>query len=161
MNRKNCEHCGGVGSYVCNNRLIVEFIGDMRIYKILLNPDVELKTWRLENYKNIFLQRAKEMLEQAKKEGYANAEIVMDTDCLKFHSDWSWLMPVVDKIETLMCFVNPDESYIVKIESLFTVILDGDREYLIETNGETKLQSVYNAVVEFIKWYGKKKEERE
>lgn len=74
---------------------------------------------------------------------------------LKFHISWDWLMPVVEKIETL--------NYIVKIHQNICIIqacIMGDRTVIskqisnyMESN--TKLSNTYKAVVEFIKWYNK------
>ena len=61
---------------------------------------------------------------------------------LKYHTSWDWLMPVVQKIESL--------GYVFTIQG-------GKAEYgemISETQcfiAEDKLSSTYNAVVEFIK----------
>ena len=145
MNREDCENCGGVGAcHMCDNKLIAEFMGNLRIYKVLLDPNAELKRWRVDNYNNVFLQRAKEMLEQARKEGYINAEIEMDISILKFHSSWDWLMPVVEKCYQL------DEYYIYKTETTRQFYDSG-----IEL--KTEITSVYNDVIDFLNWYNKNK----
>tara|TARA_B110000977_G_C10706451_1_gene349481 strand:- start:214 stop:555 length:342 start_codon:yes stop_codon:yes gene_type:complete len=70
---------------------------------------------------------------------------------MKFHSSWDWLMPVVEKIENFgyefiivesRCYVkhNTDHS----VEELFH----------IETIG-SKLDTTYDAVVQFINQYNK------
>lgn len=76
---------------------------------------------------------------------------------LKFHTDWNWLMQVVEKIESLHsvnsvvigkghCFITfyekyKNESKLFKSESQFA-------------NVELrKIEAVYNTCVEFIKWY--------
>ena len=74
---------------------------------------------------------------------------------LEFHSDWNWLMEVVEKIESLEIFdrmgrfnintKNFDENYT-------SFITDKDEDF-IQCEGETKIEAVYSAVVEFIKWY--------
>ena len=76
-------------------------------------------------------------------------------DELKYHEDWNWLMVVVEKIESLEIFdrmgrfnintKNFDENYT-------SFITDKDEDF-IQCEGETKIEAVYNAVVEFIKWY--------
>ncbi len=69
---------------------------------------------------------------------------------LKFHNDWNWLMKVVEKIESL--------GYDVFINTCVCRITDVGQDILedIETfNYENKKQAVYNACVEFIKWYNK------
>lgn len=69
---------------------------------------------------------------------------------LAYHSDWGWIMPVVEKIESL--------KYCVKIEMqscLIYRISSGPIEelYYDGTNAETKILAVYHRIVEFIKWY--------
>jgi hypothetical protein len=53
---------------------------------------------------------------------------------LIYHSSWDWLMPVVEKIGNI-----PEHGYVFKRS------LDGGLFY--------KIESVWLAVVEFIKWY--------
>ena len=83
-------------------------------------------------------------------------------DLLEYHSSWDWLMPVVEKIEN--CF---ERYVIVTIKgtgchiTLFT-------QYAMVHNGidfpnidyhheNSKIEAVWLAVVEFIKWYNQQK----
>ena len=70
---------------------------------------------------------------------------------LKYHSSWDWLMPVIEKIERLGYAVNIYEQECRIFE---------DRtikpKYKKITYELTKIEAVYKAVVEFIKWYNKK-----
>ena len=73
-------------------------------------------------------------------------------DVKNYHSDWNWLMEVVEKIE---------ETADWSLELLTT----DKKEYqmlipLSNTNVivETKIEAVYNACIEFIKWYNEQKE---
>ncbi len=68
---------------------------------------------------------------------------------LKFHSDWSWLMPVVEKIESL--------SWEVAIRSTYCHINRGTVKDFGYTYGKTKIESVYSAVITFINWYNSHK----
>lgn len=70
-------------------------------------------------------------------EGFGIGELVD----LKFHTDWNWLMQVVEKIESLDIYYN---KYIDYNSSMFT---SGKIEL------STNIDNVYNACVEFIKWY--------
>jgi hypothetical protein len=65
---------------------------------------------------------------------------------LKFHNNWNWLMEVVEKIEGL----NKDISILIIKNS---VIVNNRNNYKKETFGNTKIEAVYNACVEFVKWY--------
>ena len=72
---------------------------------------------------------------------------------LKFHKDWNWLMEVVEKIESLGYKVD-----ILKWENsqYCGIYLNGKKISGNETN--TKIEAVYNACVEFIKWYNENKD---
>jgi hypothetical protein len=64
---------------------------------------------------------------------------------LKFHSDWNWLMKVVEKIFKDFYKINPCPIYLkINIENALN---------------EVDIESVYNACVEFINFYNKQKEE--
>ena len=65
---------------------------------------------------------------------------------LEFHSDWNWLMPVVEKIESenIVCFKFQGNN----------CYCEGNFKYGI--TAPSKINAVYNACVEFIKWYNNK-----
>lgn len=63
---------------------------------------------------------------------------------LEYHTDWNWLMEVVEKIESL--------GVVVEIRENVCYIETTPVDYYSELE-ETKIQSTYKAVVEFIKWY--------
>jgi len=70
---------------------------------------------------------------------------------IEYHTSWDWLMPVVEKIQSLACNVNIINNYcqIIKFES-------GDTPpsyQRTQTMAHTKIENVYNAVVQFITWY--------
>ena len=73
-------------------------------------------------------------------------------DSLQFHKDWNWLMEVVEKIESIKI-----ETYKVRVDIYFNCcqINPTHWEQLISIYGnkETKIEAVYNACIEFIKWY--------
>ena len=68
-----------------------------------------------------------------------------------YHKDWNWLIEVVEKIESLGYRID-----ISKWENsqYCGIYLNGKKISGNETN--TKIEAVYNAVVEFIKWYNNK-----
>ena len=63
----------------------------------------------------------------------------------KYNSDWNWLMQVVEKIEKLKCTVV--------IEKNICRIHKGGLHFGHAYKFETKIEAVYNACLEFIKWY--------
>lgn len=80
-------------------------------------------------------------------EGFGIGELVD----LKFHTDWNWLMEAVEKIESL--------GYDVFINTTVCRITDcGQTDFEIEEfTNNSKIEAVYNACVEFIKWYNEQK----
>ena len=90
---------------------------------------------------------------------YPNTTYWYKKDCqpltiLLFHSDWNWLMRVVEKIENLQD-ENNCAIYNVQIEQSFTEIIDNHTSETIIYNidADSKIEAVYNTVIEFIKWY--------
>ena len=73
---------------------------------------------------------------------------------LKYNSDWNWLMEVVEKIESLTD-INSNGCFMV-LESIgfnAKFIFDDGTRILKDNKGESKIEAVYNACIEFIKWY--------
>lgn len=82
---------------------------------------------------------------------YYRSSLYFTTLELKFSYSWDWLMPVIDKIETLK-----DES------GLFYEVCIAGKEAFIHCESDSitksyykefKIESVYLAIIEFIKWY--------
>ena len=77
----------------------------------------------------------------------------------KFHSSWNWLMPVVLKINTMDNF-----DYSVKIFTMDCQIENSKGEIIARCeckyNPDELINSVWEAVVEFIKWYNSWKEKQ-
>lgn len=70
---------------------------------------------------------------------------------MNYNTDYGTLMPVVEKIESLNYDFNIHGGCCVTI-----VDIDPDREQsrlIVENSVPTKLLTIYNAVVEFIKYY--------
>jgi hypothetical protein len=68
-------------------------------------------------------------------------------DQLKYHTSWDWLMPVVEKIESLGYNVDIDGESCVIILTLQPLKLIWNHE------SDTKLSAVYTACIKFINWY--------
>ena len=80
---------------------------------------------------------------------------------LKFHSNWNWLMSVVEKIENLQD-ENNCAIYNVQIEQSFTEIIDNHTsETIVEVDSNSKIEAVYQSCVEFIKWYNEQNKNNE
>lgn len=114
---------------VVNNTLLAEFLG----WKECYTP--------LENYFD------------------NNGDTFLESELL-FHSNWNWLMKVVEKIESLgMLFKvsrwREDEvltnGYWCTISDSFSGVEFADSAYIDDT--ETRIEAMYLACIEFIKWY--------
>ena len=71
---------------------------------------------------------------------------------LSFHSNWDWLMRVVEKIESL--------GYTVTIAGVMckvTKVLDLENSIVSYVLGDKsrKLELIYTTMVEFVKWHNK------
>ena len=115
-----------------NNKLIVQF---MELKPIKVNTD--------------FYALAKNHVHVSGK----NTDIVISgfSECAKYNSDWNWLMEVVEKIEGL--------NYKVIIQNnnctIEMIILDD----IVIYENSTKTEAVYNACIEFIKWYNQQNQQ--
>lgn len=84
-----------------------------------------------------------------------------------YNSSWDWLMPVVDKIETIQLPSPAVVKVRVEIGRNSCVIFKGefhdDMDGFIscvdyDDSGQTKLEATYKCVVDFIQWYNKNKQ---
>lgn len=74
----------------------------------------------------------------------------------EFNSSWNWLMPVVDKIERLGYGTRMDYHRASMYGVTIFVMKRGLINAIIHVaKQDSRLTSVYLAVVEFIKWYNK------
>lgn len=121
------------------NRLIAEFMGyefvdgDFRIPHSDKTTNSNFSEW-CSTYGDI--------------DGMFSVGYLLAPSNLMFHSDWNWLMEVVEKIEKL--------GVVVEIRENVCYIETSPNNYYSELE-DTKLQATYKAVVEFIKWYNEQK----
>ena len=67
---------------------------------------------------------------------------------LKFHTSWDWLMPVVEKIESLS-IVSFEKN--LQEERDYQCLFTKGSDILICHYADTSIEATYKAVVEFIK----------
>lgn len=78
-------------------------------------------------------------------------EQIWAIESLAFHSDWSWLMPVVEKIESMGC----------KVCLLGTHCTIYNAKYNVNPfEGATKIEAAYTHVIDFISWYNSNHKEK-
>ena len=72
-----------------------------------------------------------------------------------YPKSWDWLMPVVDKIEStpFSNFLYSSPGYWVVIDGDSCEIKEDKLTIITKSKGVSKIDAVYKAVVEFIKWY--------
>ena len=96
------------------------------------------------------------MVEGAGLISSTNAEDLYRFLRYNYNTDWNRLMQVVEKIESIKI-----ETYKVRVDIYFNCcqINPTHWEQLISIYGnkETKIEAVYNACIEFIKWYNENK----
>ena len=78
-----------------------------------------------------------------------------DSNLLLYHKSWDWLMPVVEKIESLS--YNFEKNYQPVDKDWQCLITKGNDIMFQEFHTDSKLAAHY-VVTEFIKWYNKNKQ---
>lgn len=80
------------------------------------------------------------------------------TTYLSFDDDWEWLMPVVEKIETMYdTGIFYDGHRQPDVHNIRIYAKRGGSETIVVSYGTSKIETTYKAVVEFIKWYNSQK----
>ena len=65
---------------------------------------------------------------------------------LSYDSDWNWLMEVVEKIEMLGFVFSIKKNWAKITKDKFAIVVRWEED-------KNKIEAVYNASLEFIKWY--------
>ena len=77
----------------------------------------------------------------------------VEISSLKYHEDWNWLMEVVEKIESIEYGIYQVDILQEGCKILKRCCLLIDKRVGKLESDTTKIESVYSACVEFIKWY--------
>ena len=80
----------------------------------------------------------------------------------RYHSDWNWIMQVVEKIEKELedefrIVIYEDECYIYRKTGNEKLLLEFVP--ITEKIETSKIEAVYNACVEFVEWYNENKKQ--
>jgi len=130
------------------NKLIAEFMG---LRKIMLWGGVDF-----------LYDIEKESYVTYVKVGSSGINATINTRVLKarpdellFHSSWDWLMPVVEKIESLEHITEQGSygNYYLTLFKNYGSICYGRFRIGDVINGEGRLSVAYKVVIEFIKWH--------
>lgn len=136
----------GEGNNLENNKLIAEFMGG----KITNEPD---PFWPDDGTKNKWYASFEPGNNPRKSSKSGTKRQLWDLD---YHTSWDWLMPVVEKIEKIpdtWVRIYGDEKYFeCEIDDANYTNADGTGSRF-HIRGKTKIDAVYQAVLEFINWY--------
>jgi hypothetical protein len=130
-----------------NNKLIAEFMGAI-IIETYYNEDKSINHFLMDMGKN----------------RTQNSRYISDITML-YHKSWDWLIPVVEKIESLGYYTKIYSYTIGYSTEHYMAILTYDDKTQYEnlamnrkfTHSANKLTATYNAVIEFITWYNTQK----
>lgn len=86
---------------------------------------------------------------------------------LRFHSSWDWLMPCIEKIELIedsyhgrfVVYISSNNCTIQSTNFRLDKISVEPSHYFNSLYGNSKIEAVWVAIVEFIKWYNSCKKE--
>lgn len=81
-----------------------------------------------------------------------------DENCLAFNTSWKWLMPVVEKIESIYdefhgYFGVHISSNSCCIQGTKLNLKDKHYAYFVNTVAKNKIEATYISIIHFIKWY--------
>jgi len=133
-------------STIENNKLIAEFMGGL--YNVHSNT-YGIGKAQYKDYGDL--------------KNVVSAQKHYSQDELLYNSDWNWLMPVVEKIETTnvkdeQVYLHTEYDNRVEFLGWYSQIDLGIKDLKdLDTRYKTKIESCFNAVVWFIKWYNKNK----
>jgi hypothetical protein len=118
-----------------NNRLIAEFMGYE--FKLVKNPTIDV-----------------DGVSHIKDEATViDGKLYFDNN-LRYHSSWDWLMPVVEKIETIG--FTFEKNYQRIDGDWQSLIVKGNDILFQDFNVDSRLATHY-VVCEFIQWYNENK----
>lgn len=86
---------------------------------------------------------------------HGDFDSLYQTDCgfgedLIYHESWDWIIPVVEKIQSLGAI-----DFVISVGHSVVVSWDDGTAYFEQTkgSGNKSIETVYAAVILFIKWY--------
>lgn len=128
-----------------NNRMIAEFMGWKDVKHLTMSPDASTKF-------------SNEYLRFDGPEGESLSYYYDDIEShINYHKDWSLLMPVVEKIESIKN-EEGNPKYTVIIEGNECIVRRNDnRRTICRCGKDSKLEAVYRAITQFLTWLNQNK----
>lgn len=124
------------------NRLLLVFDD----WDLLESPDVKSHY----QYFQKFIDGSFFIIPYINPQGGINSGFLKDS---KYHSDWNWAMAVVEKVEKMdfgfkMC------------RKVVEVYIDSTKEVIIKTKESCRKESLFKALVEFVKLYNEQQKSK-
>lgn len=133
-----------------DNRLISQFMSGFNGWHFNLYNDGKWEIQAPDNFKEIIPFKS--------KPSQFFVTNFFKSDEVKFHSDWNWLMEVVEKIEKLGYWTEFRKQlggvrFVIGDEKDFK----NEKPPIVNVYKDFKIEAVYTACVKFIEWYNQKK----
>lgn len=118
-----------------DNKLIAEFMGlknhlkNQGVTKVLIDGDEHIQDWECYDVER---------------------DMIMTPIEMKYHTSWDWLMPVIEKIESLG--YSFEKNY-QPIDNDWQCLIVKGHDIIYQSFNDDGLKSSYDVVVEFIKNY--------
>ena len=133
-----------------NNKLIVEFLGWEKV--------------GIYTYKSLYITEEQPDFDNRQMETINTFSILWDE--MKFNSDWNWLMEVVEKIESIKdsyhgrfgVYISSNSCTIQSTNFRPDKPIPNPPHYYDNIVLNTKIESTYYSVLNFINFYNKQKE---
>jgi len=96
--------------------------------------------------------------------GYWTLPTFMDGDGwtmtdMKFHSDWNWIMQVVEKIESLLHRPNELDTPIYCVTNFRNIVkIETVNDEIVWVKRSSKKEAFIQAIWEFLQWYNEQKQ---
>ena len=87
---------------------------------------------------------------------------IPETMC--YHSDWNWLMKVVEKIHSMQSYgvlINPNGTYIQDEDDKVICMTFKNEEVNGEIISSSNIEATFNCCAEFVKWYNEQNKNNE
>lgn len=115
------------------------------------------------------IQESNKLIAKFMNEEYRNGTVIRYSDTarcrvnpkgevghpIKYDASWDWLMPVVENIESVV-FAPEEADIFIGYKACTIEYMNEDLDIDLNIQGKagkTKLEGVYNLVVQFIEWY--------
>lgn len=92
---------------------------------------------------------------------YYKDDVMYLPETMAYHSDWNWLMEVVEKIHSMQSYgvlINPNGTYIQDEDDKVICMTFKNEEVNGEIISSSNIEATFNCCVEFIKWYNEQKQ---